>query len=131
MPNNEPDVQGSDTTAADSSTTDGYTIVLSQEEHVPHLPMDVWRKIRLQFRGRQFRFYIDSMLVGTRTLDAPMTRLYWWTLHQFSQRGEVDYIRITDVNGRYLYNEEFEDAQQLAVTDRSLKCGGCELDYTK
>ncbi|MBO9566684.1 MAG: hypothetical protein J7621_28180, partial [Niastella sp.] len=101
------------------------------EEHVPHLPMDVWRKIRLQFRGRQFRFYIDSMLVGTRTLDAPMTRLYWWTLHQFSQRGEVDYIRITDVNGRYLYNEEFEDAQQLAVTDRSLKCGGCELDYTK
>ncbi|NII28603.1 hypothetical protein HB364_26200 [Pseudoflavitalea sp. X16] len=101
------------------------------EENVPHLPMDVWRRIRLQFKGRQFSFYIDSMLVGTRTLDAPMTKIYWWSFVQYSQKGEIDYVRIYDTTGKYLYKEEFDDPHHLARPTSATDCNGCEPDFVQ
>ncbi|WP_162915796.1 LamG-like jellyroll fold domain-containing protein [Paraflavitalea soli] len=99
--------------------------------YVPHLPLDNWRTVRLQFRKRQFSYYIDTALQGTATLDAPMTKLYWWTLLQYAQKGEVDYIRIYDTTGRYLYKEEFDDPHNLARPIPAADCNGCQPGFVK
>ncbi|WP_315814243.1 hypothetical protein [Paraflavitalea speifideaquila] len=100
-------------------------------EYVPRVPTNVWRTVRLQFRGRDFKYYIDNNLMGTRILDMPMTKLYGYSIAAYAQKGEIDYIRISDVEGRYLFSEEFTDALNLAIPDPSLRCGGCEVDYAR
>ncbi|WP_315819571.1 hypothetical protein [Paraflavitalea speifideaquila] len=69
------------------------------------------------------------MLVNTRVLDAPMTRIHRWTIKQFAQTGEIDYIRIYDTSGRYLYKEEFEDPYHLARPVPATECLGCQPGF--
>lgn len=99
--------------------------------NAPHLSLNNWRRIRLQFRNRQFSYYIDSLLVGTATLDAPMTKLHRWSLQQFSQKGQIDYIHIYDTAGRFLYKEDFDDAHHLARGTPDTDCNGCQVGFVK
>ncbi|NII26636.1 hypothetical protein HB364_16220 [Pseudoflavitalea sp. X16] len=101
------------------------------EEPVPIQSFNDWRIVKFEFRGTRFRMYIDNSLMGERTLDAPFTILEVMAVNPMSQKAKIDFYRIRDINGRLLYNEEFNDPYNLAIPDRSLKCGGCEVDYAR
>ena len=100
------------------------------DENVPGQHFNDWKKIKLQFRGRNFKLYVDTNLLAQRTLDAPFTKLYTFTITQWSTRAEIDYIRIDDTAGVYLYNEEFNDATNLAIPKPTTRCDSCGARFS-
>jgi RHS repeat-associated protein len=93
--------------------------------NVPGVHMNDWRVVKFVFRGRDFKYYIDDTLQAQRTLDAPMTKLYTWSVTGFSKRGQVDYIRIYKPDSTMIYDEEFNDAQNLATHNEESRCSKC------
>ncbi|OQP68407.1 RHS repeat domain-containing protein [Niastella populi] len=93
------------------------------------LHLNDWTVVKLQFRGRNFKVYIDGVLKSERTLDAPISNLYTASIAPRSLKGQVDYIRIYDVDSTMLYNEDFDDAHKLAQISNKGKCAPCEVSF--
>ncbi|HEX6426554.1 MAG TPA: hypothetical protein VF008_02665, partial [Niastella sp.] len=97
---------------------------------IPGVHLNDWRVVKFQYRGRDFKYYIDDTLRAQRTLDRPMTKLYTWNLIFFSWKAQVDYIRIYDADSTMLYNENFNDAQNLAGYAEKGRCAPCGSRFT-
>lgn len=107
------------------------TLPLCSPFNVPVQSLDHWRTIKWEYRGNRFRYYIDDLLLAERPLVVPFTSFKFLTIKPYSLMSEIDYVRFKDVSGRILFNEEFDDPFDLAVPDRSMKCEGCEVDFSK
>ncbi|MDF2188425.1 LamG-like jellyroll fold domain-containing protein [Paraflavitalea sp. CAU 1676] len=110
-------------------THHGLPSMVCTPEMVPIQSLEDWRLLKFEFRGTRFRFYIDNTLLGEKTLDAPMTVFEGLSTVCYSQRTQIDFIKIRDVQGRLIYNEEFNDPWHLAIPTRSVECEGCEPNF--
>ncbi|THU30796.1 RHS repeat protein [Niastella caeni] len=99
-------------------------------ENVPGQHFNDWRVVKFQFRGREFKYYIDDSLMAQRTLDTPMTKLRRWSLQPYSVKAQIDYVKIYDVAGNLLYNENFDDAHNLAMYGNRGRCSPCETRFS-
>ncbi|WP_133055343.1 hypothetical protein, partial [Niastella koreensis] len=93
--------------------------------NVPGVHMNDWRVVKFVFRGRDFKYYIDDTLQTQRTLDAPMTKLYGFSLDEYSRKGQVDYIRIYKPDSTMIFDEEFNDPLKLATHGDESYCSSC------
>ncbi|WP_207513120.1 RHS repeat-associated core domain-containing protein [Longitalea luteola] len=96
----------------------------------PGLHLNDWTVLKMQFRGRNFKVYVGDILMSERTLDAPVSSMYHWSLAPRSAKGKVDYIRIYDADSTILYNENFDDAHNLAQISNKARCEPCGVRYT-
>jgi RHS repeat-associated protein len=87
-----------------------------------------WRVIKIQLRGRQCEIFLDDTLLMQTTLDTPFTHFTGWSVGPFSLGGQIDYVKIYDTAGNYLYNENFDGCDQLAVAHSN--CGACTSEFT-
>jgi RHS repeat-associated protein len=101
------------------------------EDPTPVQSFNDWRVVRWEFRGTRFRYYIDSILLGERTLDAPMTDVRMFSVQTYGQKVKMDYLRIYDTIGRFLYKEEFDDAHHLARPTSAIDCNGCQFNFVQ
>jgi RHS repeat-associated protein len=100
-------------------------------EPVPGQHFNEWRTIKFQVRGRNFKYLINDTLVAQRTLDNYFTKLNHWTIQPFGNRIEVDYVRIYDTAGNMYYNENFDDARNLAKISNKGQCLPCDVRFAR
>ncbi|WP_207516079.1 RHS repeat domain-containing protein [Longitalea luteola] len=96
---------------------------------VPGQHLNDWKIIKLQFRGRNVKYYINDTLLAQRALTAPFTRLYRYSLQFFSVKPQVDYVKIYDTAGYIYYQEDFDDPHDLARYNEKGKCTPCKVRY--
>jgi RHS repeat-associated core domain len=100
-------------------------------EGTPGIHLNDWTNLKLQFRGSQFRIYINDSLWGQTTMHGPMTDMYTWSFTPFSFKGLIDYIKITNFTGEVLYHEEFNDPNNLAIFPDKARCESCQDRFTR
>ena len=102
------------------------------DENVPAISFNNWRLIRLRLRGTDFKVYADTTLVAQRTIDAPFTQIRrYLSANAFSLHGEIDFVRIRDTAGNIIWEEQFNDALNIAKPVDSIRCTGCEERFTQ
>ncbi|GAO44442.1 hypothetical protein FPE01S_03_04790 [Flavihumibacter petaseus NBRC 106054] len=95
---------------------------------VPGVHMNDWTTIRFSIRGRHLDYYVNGVWKAEVTLARPFTQLHGWSIHPTSTQAIIDYIKVKDLNGKFLYNEEFDDPYHLARIDGSKVCN-CEQRF--
>jgi RHS repeat-associated protein len=93
--------------------------------NVPGQHFNDWRTIKFQVRGKSFKYLINDTLLAERTLDNYFTKLKRWNIEPFGNRIEIDYVRIYDTAGNMYYNENFDDAHNLATYSKEGRCEPC------
>lgn len=73
-----------------------------------------FRVVKIVIRGRQYSLYLDDTLMMTKTMHAPVPKLTGWSVAPYSKKAVIDYIRIYDTAGKFLYNEDFNGCDKLA-----------------
>ncbi|HSC38210.1 MAG TPA: hypothetical protein VLD19_10075, partial [Chitinophagaceae bacterium] len=96
----------------------------------PPVHFNDWRVLKIKVRGRNVNCYIDDTLRVQGTLAAPMSKIYWWSLGQWSYNASIDYVRIYDTSGRTYYDEEFTDPHNLSYPTTLGDCSDCTTRFT-
>ncbi|MBO9573188.1 MAG: hypothetical protein J7497_13435, partial [Chitinophagaceae bacterium] len=79
-------------------------------------------------RNRDCKIFIDDSLVVQKTLDAPFRIINAINITSWSFKSVIDYIRLQDTAGNFLFNEEFDGCESLSVPKNKCK-SNCELNF--
>ncbi|MBL7734242.1 MAG: hypothetical protein JNL51_02200, partial [Chitinophagaceae bacterium] len=88
-----------------------------------------FRTVKFSFRNRDLKLYVDDSMVYQRSFDTVTTKVFSWSFEPFSRAMVVDYIKIRDTAGNFIYNEEFNGCENLAIP-KSTCPGECQAEFT-
>jgi hypothetical protein len=74
-----------------------------------------FRVVKVSIRQRDCRVYIDDSLIVQKMLDSTFTKIHSFNITSWSFNSTIDYVRIQDTAGNYIFNEEFNGCSNLAI----------------
>jgi YD repeat-containing protein len=81
-----------------------------------------WATVKYRFEADSFFYYLNDVLYEARPLTKPIDSIFAFSMSFYSHDGEWDYVRIRDGNGNMLFNEEFNDCDNLSYVPQSMQC---------